>query len=211
MNAARGPWSANATFRAAGAGYIRNNEVYDPLVNGQTVGEIVGDVTFIPNVGVRLEHPRQPYSLPPAADAAQGEFSIIVTDVATNTEGGKTKVMAMSEALHDIVTNDRRLTVEKRGDPGRHRGLALHFARGPDRYRRRASASSWRSMQTHAYLWTATWNGFFNVGIQRGGSTVTDLRQGQTLRRRVRSRPRTRRSSARRSGGQGRTVPRCPA
>ena len=47
----------------AGGGYIRGNEVYDPLTNGKTVGEIVGPVTFIPGVGVRLEDPQQLHSV----------------------------------------------------------------------------------------------------------------------------------------------------
>ena len=46
-----------------------------------------------------------------------GEFSMIITNVATNTEGDKTKVFAMSEGLSDLITNERRFTVEKRGDP----------------------------------------------------------------------------------------------
>ena len=117
QNAARGPWSASSTFRAPAGGFIRGNEVYDPLTNGKTVGEIVGPVTFIPGVGVRLETYGSyiRYRLPETL--VQGEFSLIITNVATNTEGGKTKVFAMSEGLSDIVTNDCRMTVEKRGDP----------------------------------------------------------------------------------------------
>ena len=38
----------------AAGGFIRGNDVYDPLINGKTVGEIFGHVTFIPSVGVRL-------------------------------------------------------------------------------------------------------------------------------------------------------------
>ncbi len=34
-----------------------------------------------------------------------------------NTEGNKTKVMAMTEGDSDITTNDRRFTIEKRGNP----------------------------------------------------------------------------------------------
>src|SRR6185295_7087236 len=48
---------------------------------------------------------------------ATGEFSAIFTNIIFNTEGDKTKMMAMTEGDSDITTNDRRLTIEKRGNP----------------------------------------------------------------------------------------------
>ena len=117
VNNGRGPWSVSSTFRSNSGGYMRDNEVFDPLTNGRTVGEVFGPVTFIPGVGARLETATSyiQYRLP--RTMVTGEFSLIITNVATNTEGDKTKVFAMSEGLSDIVTNDRRFTVEKRGDP----------------------------------------------------------------------------------------------
>src|SRR5262245_39950837 len=49
-----GPWSATGSFISSTGGYIRGSEVYDPLINGKTVGQIHGPVQFIPNVGVKL-------------------------------------------------------------------------------------------------------------------------------------------------------------
>ena len=50
-----GPWSARANFVApASTGYIRGNELYDPLINGQTVGQLIGDVSWVPGVGIKL-------------------------------------------------------------------------------------------------------------------------------------------------------------
>jgi hypothetical protein len=165
----QGPWSSEATFRAPVGGFIRGNEVYDPLVNGRTVGEIEGEVTFIPGVGVRLEgfgsHIR--YRLPQTLTV--GEFSLIITGVATNTEGDKTKVFAMSEGLDDIVTNDRRMTVEKRGDP---EGIvAWRLITRDDQVDTEGAEREFVAFDPDApYLWTATWDGFFNLRIQRGGS-----------------------------------------
>ena len=48
---AAGPWSANATFRAPAGGYVRGNEVLDPLTNGRTAGDISGPTTFVPGQG----------------------------------------------------------------------------------------------------------------------------------------------------------------
>lgn len=165
-----GPWSTEATFRAPAGGFIRGNELYDPLTNGRTVGEIVGPVTFIPGVGVRLEgftsHIR--YRLPQTL--VSGQFSLIITGVTTNTEGHKTKVFAMSEGLDDIVTNNRRMTVEKRGDPAG--AIAWRLISHLDQIETTGLAERVRREfdPNVAYLWTATWNGFFNVRIQRGGS-----------------------------------------
>lgn len=168
FGSAFGPWSAEASFRSASGGYINGNEVYDPLINGKTVGEIRGPVTFIPGVGVRLEdfssHIR--YRLPQTL--TQGEFSIIVTGMATNTEGDKTKVMAMSEGLDDLITNDRRMTVEKRGDP---EGIvAWRFITHDDQVDTEGAEREFVPFDPNqAYLFTATWNGVFNVNIKRGG------------------------------------------
>jgi hypothetical protein len=172
----RGPWSSTATFRAPTGGYIRGNEVYDPLINGKTVGEIVGPVTFIPGVGVRLEdfgsHIR--YRLPQTL--VQGEFSLIITGMATNTEGGKTKVFSMSEGLDDIVTNDRRMTVEKRGDP---EGIvAWRFISHEDQVDTEGAEREFVAFDPNQpYLWTATWNGVFSVRIQRGGANGPTIYQ----------------------------------
>lgn len=164
-----GPWSTAASFKSPVGGYIRGNEVFDPLTKGVTVGEIVGDVTFLPGVGVRLNdfgsHIR--YRLPQTL--LNGEFSIIVTGMPTNTEGDKTKVMAMSEGLADLITNDRRMTVEKRGDPPgivAWRMITHHDqvdTEGAERQEVQFDPSQ-------SYLFTATWNGAFTVRIQQGGS-----------------------------------------
>lgn len=165
-----GPWSSSATFRAPAGGFIRDSGVFDPLTNGTTVGEVVGDVTFIPGVGARLNgfasHIR--YRLP--RTLTQGEYSLIVTNVPTNTEGDKTKILACSEGTADIVTNDRRMTVEKRGDPP---GIVAWriITREDQKDTEGAEREFVEFDANQKYLWTATWNGFFNVRIQAGGST----------------------------------------
>jgi hypothetical protein len=165
-----GPWSSTASFRSPIGGYIRGNEVFDPLTTGKTVGEIVGDVTFLPGVGVRLNdfgsHIR--YRLPQTLRT--GEFSLIITNLTTNSEGDKTKVFGMSEGLFDIVTNDRRFTVEKRGDPP---GIvAWRFITRDTQIDTEGAEREARDFDpAESYLWTATWNGFFNVRVQRGGSS----------------------------------------
>jgi hypothetical protein len=170
LQGAAGPWSNDAAFRSPAGGFIRGNEVFDPLTNGRTVGEIVGNVSFIPGVGVKLHdfssHIR--YRLPQTLTT--GEFSIVVSGLTTNSEGDKTKVMAMSEGLADIVTNDRRFTVEKRGDPP---GIvAWRFITRDTQIDTEGDQRVARDFDpAQNYLFTTTWNGFFNVQIRRGGSS----------------------------------------
>ena len=164
-----GPWSSTASFKSPVGGYIRGNEVFDPLTKGTTVGQVVGNVTFLPGVGVRLNdftsHIR--YQLPQTL--ANGEFSLIVTGMPTNTEGDKTKVMSMSEGLADLITNDRRMTVEKRGDPAGV--IAWRFITHRDQIDTvGAERVQVQFDPAQAYLFSATWNGAFTVRIQRGGS-----------------------------------------
>ena len=62
----RDPW----TFKTPDIpeGYINGGELYDPLYNGKTVGQLVGAVTFIPGVRRQDRRPDQLHRVPPAAD-----------------------------------------------------------------------------------------------------------------------------------------------
>jgi hypothetical protein len=37
-------------------GFNRPGELYDPLIHGETVGEIVGSATFLPGRGIQLNN-----------------------------------------------------------------------------------------------------------------------------------------------------------
>src|SRR6478752_7360599 len=51
-----GPWSTFGSFiTPQNQGYIRGNELYDPLFNGQTVGAVIGPAHFVPGVGISLD------------------------------------------------------------------------------------------------------------------------------------------------------------
>jgi hypothetical protein len=166
-----GPWSATWTFTTPDkpSGYITGGELYDPLTDGKTVGTVHGSVTFIPNVGARINNLSSyiEYRLPQTVTS--GQFSILVTGMPTNTEGTKTKIMAMSQGDSDITTNDRRFTIEKRGDPP---GIVAWRmithddqidTTGGERVKVNFDANK-------VYLWLARWgNNRFNLLIQEGG------------------------------------------
>ena len=165
-----GPWSSRATFVAPqNTGYIRGNELYDPLVSGVTIGEKHGPLTFIPGVGVRLETQLSyiSYMLPQTLN--EGEFSILVTGMPANTEGDKTKLFAMGQNYDDIVTNERRMTVEKRGDPAGV--IAWRFITHGDQVDTEGAERTFYDFQaSQTYFWQATWrNNRFNLLIKEGG------------------------------------------
>jgi len=163
-----GPWSAYAQFIApANEGYIRGSELYDPLINGKTIGTTHGGVTFIPGVGAKLAdfYAYISYELPQTL--LEGEYSLLVTNMAANTKGDKQKVMAMAQGYDDIIENDRRMTVEKRGDPAG--AIAWRFLTHNDRIE--TTVRPIYNFDPHqSYFYQATWrNNVFNLLIQEGG------------------------------------------
>ncbi len=165
-----GPWSVAANFVApASTGYIRGNELYDPLINGKTVGSMVGPLTFIPGVGLKFESQLSyvAYQLPQTL--TEGEFSLLVTGMPANTEGGKTKLFAMAQGFDDIVTNDRRMTVEKRGDPA---GIvAWRFITHGDQVDTEGAEREYVDFKENlTYFFRATWrNNRFGLEVKEGG------------------------------------------
>jgi hypothetical protein len=168
-----GPWSAEWTFKTPDqpTGYIQGGEVYDPLTDGKTVGIVHGPVTFIPGVGAKIENQDAyiEYRIPQTITG--GEISMLVTNLAKNTEGGKTKLMSMREGDSDITTNDRRFTIEKRGNPPGT--IAWRVITSRDQIDTVGNAQRMvRDFETSKlYLWRATWGGGrFNLTIKDGGA-----------------------------------------
>lgn len=173
-----GPWCARTitNFIAPNnVGYMKGNELYDPLINGKTIGNVVGPHQWIPGVGLKLlaHESHVVYELPQTL--TEGEFSVITTNVIFNTKGGKTKIMAMSQGYSDIVENDRRLTVEKRGDPP---GIvAWRFITHGDQVDTEGAEREEVFFDPNEhYLWQVTYrNNFFNVQIIKGAGNGDDI------------------------------------
>jgi hypothetical protein len=112
-----GPWSVEAAFKTPSGGYIKGNEVFDPLTNGKTAGEPSGPVQFISGQGAKLlDHSSFiRYRLP--VNLQGGEFSMMILGADEGSEGDKSKVFAMQEGPDegDITDDDYRFTAELRG------------------------------------------------------------------------------------------------
>jgi hypothetical protein len=173
-----GPWSATWTFTTPDKpeGYSRPGELYDPLNDGKTIGRVNGSVTFTPE-GARMNNLTSYIRYQLASTMTSGEISVLVTGLETNTEGDKTKVMAMIEGPDDnsITTNDRRFTIEKRGNPAGIIAWRVITSNdqidtvGSQRVKREFSPS-------RTYLWRATWgSGRFNLQIKEDGANGREI------------------------------------
>jgi hypothetical protein len=111
-------WSPAASFRTKLMGFSRPGELYDPLIHGETVGQVVGDVTFIQGRGVQLNAVSShiTYLLPMTVSA--GEFSMDVEGLRANAPGDKAKVFGMQQGQTDFITNDYRVDIQYRGTTG---------------------------------------------------------------------------------------------
>ncbi len=159
-----GPWSTpRASFIASTtSGYIRGNEVYDPLIDGKTVGTIYGPVTFIPGVGAHFDSAQTyiEYNLAPAVSS--GEFSAMITNLAviSKNEDPKYRVLSMREGSSAINDNRFRFTLDKRGNGAPayrfitgNANAGQYIESGPgDRTPLNFQSQIW-------YFWRGTWGG----------------------------------------------------
>lgn len=145
---------SNARFETpASTGYIKANEVYDPLINGKTVGVMHGPITWNPQ-GAKLEDYTAYIHYELAQTLDQGEFSMIIGNIKTYMSGSKTKVFSMSQGFDDIITNEYRMTVEKRGGGE----VAWRFIARDDQIDTEGAEREVIDLdRAHEYLWRATW------------------------------------------------------
>ncbi len=169
-NGAVGPWSTQETFVApVNDGYIKGNELYDPLVNGKTVGELHGPVEFIPGTGAKLLTWDSYISYELQQTLLEGGYSLLVTNMPANTKGGKQKVMGMAQGYDDFITNDRRVDIGKRGDPPGM--IDWRFLTHDDRIETNGNERVTYPFQGNlVYYYHITWIGnHFQVTIDEGG------------------------------------------
>jgi hypothetical protein len=176
LGTAVGPWSTAASFRTQSGGYITAQEIFDPLVNGKTVGTRIGATQFVAGKGIELMTHQSyvQYNLPQTLQL--GEFSLMVTGIDEGSPGDKSKVFSMMEGEGDITTNDYRMTVEKRGrqyvDPG---AITFRVISGDSRHesgRVNDGARIVVNMNDEAwYFWKFTWNNRAALEVRENGPT----------------------------------------
>jgi hypothetical protein len=175
-----GPWSATGTFRSRLVGFLRAGELYDPLIHGETVGQVVGSTTFIPGKGIQLNNGQSyvKYLLPQTITS--GEFSMDIEGLRGNAPGDKAKVMGMQEGQDDFITNRYRVDIQYRGTGGSPpnaitfralygSGTDLSLRFEPDTNTRFNSV--FLLNPTTPYNWKTTWGPEFRVQVREGGVT----------------------------------------
>ena len=174
-----GPWSDVGKFKSRLVGFSRPGELYDPLIHGETVGQIVGDATWLPGQGLRLNNNTSyvKYLLPQTV--TNGEFSMDVMGLRANGPGDKAKVFGMQEGQDDFITNRYRVDIQYRGVNGvppnsiTFRALygdatKLSVRYEPDTATRFASV--FLLDPSTVYHWKATWGSEFRVTVLTGGT-----------------------------------------
>ena len=177
-------WSEARSFKTKLEGYNRPGELYDPLIHGETVGQRIGQTTFIPGKGIRLDNGQSyvKYLLPQTI--SNGEFSMDVEGLQANAPGDKAKVFGMQEGQDDFITNRYRVDIQYRGTTGvppnaiqwrvlygSATDLSVRYE--PDTAKRMASVYLLNPATT--YHWKATWGSDFRLVVREGGMTGSVL------------------------------------
>lgn len=179
-----GPWSPTARLRSKLVGFNRAGELYDPLIHGETVGQIVGSATFIPGRGIQLNNGTShvKYLLPQTI--TNGEFSMDVEGLRANGPGDKAKVFGMQEGQDDFITNRYRVDIQYRGSAGfppnaiTFRAL---YGSGDDLDKRYEPDTTTRFNSvfllnpSNTYHWKAIWGSEFRLVVLDGGVTGVPL------------------------------------
>jgi hypothetical protein len=173
-----GPWSEVGKFKSRLVGFLRAGELYDPLIHGETVGEVVGNAAFVPGKGIQFNAGTSyvRYLLPQTITS--GEFSMDVEGLQANGPGDKAKVFGMQEGTGDFITNKYRVDIQYRGVKGvppnaitfraLYGSATDHDVRyEPDTATRFASVFALDP--STVYNWKATWGSEFRVTVRAGG------------------------------------------
>jgi len=166
---ARGPWSAVASFRAPAGGYVRDNELFDPLTNGKTVGGVFGPTAFSPNGISLLDFSSHvTYRLP--VSLQEGELSMMILGADEGSPGDKSKVFSMQEGDDegDITDDDYRFTAELRGQQYGAPGSVTYRIIAGDGVSRDGARVQLNFDSNRWYFWRFSW---------RTGSATLQVRQ----------------------------------
>ena len=177
-----GPGSAPGSFISSEGGYIRGNEVFDPLFNGTTVGQVIGPATFS-SEGVRLDTTGSyvRYLIPQTINS--GEFAMEIRGLRANATGDKSKVFGMMQGNPDsseYITNDYRVDVQYRGTAGFPPNAITYrvlYGSATDTSVRYEPTTEQRLISVKNldpntwYYWRYTWGKTVRVTVNEGGPT----------------------------------------
>ena len=173
-------WSAAVPFRTKLVGFVRDGEIYDPLIHEETVGERVGSTTFVPGVGLRINTQASyvRYALP--RTISSGEFSADVRGLAPNGPDHKLKIFSMSDSTGDLYNSRYQVSTMYRGvegNPPNCIAFKAVFGGGTPiepEFGLRLAATHFLNPET-TYHWKATWGSEFRLSVRSGGLNGTEI------------------------------------
>jgi hypothetical protein len=191
QGSSRSDWSDTRSFKTKIAGFNRPGALFDPLVNGETLGVVggSGNVTFLPGQGVRLNDLRAYvyYQLPQVISS--GEMSLEVTGLAADGPpgDGKQRVFSMLDQLGAISSSSHySFNVQYRGAGGAPANCITFKAILGDNANSLEAADRFANIfllnPATVYLFQAFWTPTsFRVTVRTGGATGPVLYDETTL------------------------------
>jgi hypothetical protein len=177
-------WSAVRSFRTQIVGFNRNSELYDPLVNGQTVADLLFKrTTFLAGKGLRLNDSDSyaRYRINPPISGG-GEFSVDVeglTDapMSENPDTAKLKIFSMCDSLFSIYFSKWLMDVQYRGfngNPPNAIAYKVLYGVDDDDHKLEPNLGDRKNGVRHlspgnTYHWKAVFNTGFRLTIFDGG------------------------------------------
>jgi hypothetical protein len=173
-------WSSTGSFLTRRVGFNRTNELFDPLIHGETVGTIVGSTTFVDGAGLRIDSGASYVRYQLANTVAAGEFSMDVRGLRANGPGDKLKIFSMLDGTGDLLNSKFQAAAHYRGIGGNPDNcIAFKAVWGDDSIRLEPdlgerSAAVMTLNPDRTYHWQAIWNSnSFRVVIKDGGVNGT--------------------------------------
>lgn len=172
-------WSATAQFRTKPGGFNRAGALFDPLNNGQTIGERVGSTTFMGDRGLRVDNPNSWVKYQLAQTLTSGEISVEVSGLFPNHPGEKSRIFSMADGTPRLFDSPYLFNVQYRGLNGNPtNAISFKLLHGGDSFKYEpdlaARTAGVRLLNPDTvYLWTATWGTSFRLTVREGGAGGT--------------------------------------
>ena len=121
QGSSKSDWSDVRMLKTKLVGYNKPGALYDPLVNGETVGSIggSGNITWVPGQGIRMNDQRAyvVYTLPQVYSS--GEISAEVTGLGPGGSPGKGRIFSILDRLGVLASSAHHsINVQYRGVGG---------------------------------------------------------------------------------------------
>jgi len=178
-------WSSPVMFKTKLMGYNRPGELYDPLINGETIGTPVR-VSFVQGKGVRLDTETSYVRYELEQTISSGEFSAEVEGLQAGEPGEKLKVFSMQNGTGNLLNSPFLMNVQYRGatnaNPNNSFSFKVLYGSDARKFEPGSSDRKVASLNgSTTYFWKATWGtGEFRLLVQEGinGPTLYNHAEG---------------------------------